>query len=172
MRVENNPEYLYSPEGGQGQIERESIQRLFPLNYSSFDPSVMVGIPLGFARIIVSAKADNMLTVDTWDEMVLLDEMIRNVTVDWDDSIARYDDMCALKNGDCLYNEILELSEYMPQIENGTFGVNYPVMLIPRIGPGFYGNPVVDEKNHILKGAKAIVLGYFVKAGKFSERER
>lgn len=64
-----------------------------------------------FGRVIVTAKDGNknMLRADIWKELRLLDGIIRNLTVYYEDEYYKYEDICAKWLSECFQNDILNL---------------------------------------------------------------
>lgn len=61
--------------------------------------------------MIVTAKDGNknMLRANIWKELRLLDGIIRNLTVFYDDEYYKYEDICAKWLSECFQNDILNL---------------------------------------------------------------
>ena len=70
-----DPEYLFSPSGGQAKYERAVQEELFPVNYSDFKASRMAR-PGKFGRVIISAKdGGSMLRSELWNQLLYLDQV-------------------------------------------------------------------------------------------------
>lgn len=48
--------------------------------------------------------------------MRVLDGLIENATITYDDQTFTYKDICAKKDGDCFQNDILNLDEIMDEV--------------------------------------------------------
>lgn len=59
-----------------------------------------------------------MLRVAVWQELRLLDELIQNLTVFYDDEYFTYPDICAKWLTDCFLNDILNLDYIMEDVSN------------------------------------------------------
>lgn len=173
LKYEKDPEYLFSPKDGLGRKEREVIERLFPIDYTNnFDASRMTRLS-HFARILVSAKdGDTMLRTHVWNDLIALDEAIRNITVEWEDRVFPYEELCARRNEKCIPNLIFNLNEYIPEVENRTLWLNYPIMLFPLVLPFFFGGAVVNETEGVLISAEAIAITYFLRDDNERQKER
>lgn len=67
--------------------------------------------------ILTSKDGDkNMLRVDVWKEMRLLDGYIQNMTVQHDDEYFTYKEICAKWMTDCFNNDILNLDYIMEDV--------------------------------------------------------
>jgi patched domain-containing protein len=65
-----------------------------------------------------------MLRTVIWNELRMLDDLIQNATVKWEDTTYTYKDVCAKWLGHCYYNNILNLDTIIPQVSilpNPTF---------------------------------------------------
>lgn len=64
-----------------------------------------------FGRVIITSKDGNknILRASIWKELRLLDDIIRNVTVYYDDEYFTYSDICAKWMSECFQNDILNL---------------------------------------------------------------
>lgn len=64
-----------------------------------------------FGRVIITAKDGNknMLRANIWRELRLLDGIIRNLTVYYEEEYFKYEDICARWMSECFQNDILNL---------------------------------------------------------------
>lgn len=71
-----------------------------------------------FGRAIITTKdgIKNMLRSEVWNELRLLDDIIQNITVFYDDEYFSYKDICAKWNTTCFYNDILNLDKIMDEV--------------------------------------------------------
>lgn len=71
-----------------------------------------------FGRVILTTKDGdkNMLRVAVWQELRLLDELIQNMTVYYDDQYFTYQEICAKWLTDCFQNDILNLDYIMEDV--------------------------------------------------------
>lgn len=71
-----------------------------------------------FGRLIITTKDGdrNLLRSKVFKELRILDNMIRNAVIKYDDEYFTYHDVCAKSDGDCFYNDILELEEHMDAV--------------------------------------------------------
>ncbi|MCL4145307.1 UNVERIFIED_CONTAM: hypothetical protein GTU68_022797, partial [Idotea baltica] len=101
-----------------------------------------------------------------------LDSLILNLTIEWQEKEYGYEDVCAIWNSKCLENQILNLNEIMPEVENGTRYIDYPIMLFPPVFPFYYGGAKVNETEGYLESVKAIALHYWLKQDNWMQKER
>ncbi|XP_076034549.1 patched domain-containing protein 3-like [Oratosquilla oratoria] len=167
IRYEDNPEYLFAPTNGGGRDERLLIESHFSMNFSSnFDPSRITRTGR-FARFIVLAHDNGtLLREDVWDEIMMLNELVHEVKITFDEQTYRYDDLCAITRGSCYENNVLDIHELIPEVLNGTFKLTYPTMFNPNtfelyLFPLFFGGVNVTE-NGILESARALSIMYWL----------
>lgn len=72
---------------------------------------MIIGLFLGrFGHVIVIPKdGNNLLKKDVWEELILLDGMIKNVTAYYEGESYTYEHLCARWQDDCFNNDILNL---------------------------------------------------------------
>lgn len=166
-----DPEYLFSPENGEGKYERAVVESYFKMNYSArFNPT-RITRPGRFGRVIVLPKeGDDLLSVEVWHELKLLDEIIRNASIVFgeEQETFSYRDICAKWEGECFENDILNLDKIMDEVVTGELNLTFPIMINPvtwdaHIFPVYFGGPVVSDDGIILK-VPSLQLAYFVNA--------
>uniref|UniRef100_A0A0A9X8T6 Patched domain-containing protein 3 n=3 Tax=Lygus hesperus TaxID=30085 RepID=A0A0A9X8T6_LYGHE len=170
IQYEMDPEYLFSPENGEGKYERAVVESFFKMNYSSrFNPT-RITRPGRFGRVIILPKVgDDLLSSDVWRELRLLDSVIRNASIVFGEEKERftYEEICARWQENCFENDILNLDKIMPEVEAGTLNLTFPIMINPEtwdahIFPVYFGGPVVDDG--IIISVPSLQLAYFVNA--------
>ena len=105
-----------------------------------------------------------------WDEIVEVNRIVTEdivSTVDGKDYT--FSDMCTIWEGECLKNEILDLSDLMPEINNGSYKLSYPLMINPStfsmyIFPFYFGGIELNEEDQSIESVKAITLFYAVQS--------
>ncbi|KAB7507922.1 Patched domain-containing protein 3 [Armadillidium nasatum] len=164
LDYEKDPEYLFSPTNGLGRKERIEIEKVFPVDYANnFDPSRITRIS-HFARLLITAKDnETMLRVHVWKDLIALDQAVRNISVEYDERNYTFAEICAKRSGKCIDNPVFNLNEFMPEIENRSMWLNYPVMLYPLVLPFFFGGAVVNETEGVLISTEAIALNYWLR---------
>ena len=172
-----DPEYLFSPVDGQAKLERAALDLHFPTNYSQFDPSRSSKAGRFGRLLITAADGGSLLRTAVWREIHFLDQLVNNLTIEWEGETYNYEQLCALKlDGFCWYNEILEISSFMDRIEAGNTSLTYPIWLSPETFKGYtfpmyFGGIELSEINTI-DSAAALSLIYFLDAGEDWQVER
>lgn len=79
-----------------------------------------------FGRVIVTSKDGNknMLRASIWKELRLLDGIIRNLTVYYEEEYFKYEDICAKWMTECFQNDILNL-DYVIEDVSLTGAIDY-----------------------------------------------
>jgi hypothetical protein len=118
--------------------------------------------------IVVAQDGGNMLRTDIWREMRQLDEIIQNATASLDGEYFTYRQICARWVDECFRNDVLELDHVLPEVENGSLRLTFPVMFNPvtwdtHIFPVYFGNTVIDADGTIVT-VPAVQLVYFAAA--------
>ncbi|GLH02013.1 Patched domain-containing protein 3 [Gryllus bimaculatus] len=111
IQYQIDPEYLFSPVAGEGKAERAIVEKYFKPNYTSRFNVGRITRPGRFGRVIVIPKhGHDMLRREIWAELRLLDQIIQNATVAWEDEETfTYRDVCARWIDQCFHNDILNL---------------------------------------------------------------
>ena len=133
-----DPEYLFSPLDGEAKTERALLDHHFPTNFSAFDPS-RSSVAGRFGRLLVTAAdGGSLLRTQVWREIDFLDQVIQNITLDWEGATYDYQQLCALRlDGYCWTNEILDLGAFVDQIERREIQLTYPFWLSPTTFQGY-----------------------------------
>lgn len=79
-----------------------------------------------FGRVIVTTKDGdrNLIRREVFKELRILDEIIQNATVTYDDQTFTYKDVCARDEYGCFLNNILDLDLVMDQVSFDTISFN------------------------------------------------
>ncbi|XP_056636520.1 patched domain-containing protein 3 [Diorhabda sublineata] len=169
QRLHNNidPEYLFSPLNGPGKYERAVVESFFKVNYSSRFSVSRITRAGRFGRVILTSKdgEKNMLRVDVWKELRLLDGYIQNMTISYEDEYFTYQDICAKWLTDCFNNDILNLDYIMEDVEKKAINLTFPLMFNPvtwdaHAFPVFFGGTEVSEDGLIIS-VPSVQLVYF-----------
>ncbi|XP_067131608.1 patched domain-containing protein 3-like [Centruroides vittatus] len=156
-------EYIYAPSDARSKADRAAIESVFPINTSQCDyrRATRVG---GMAGIQITSKYESsVLEESIIEEVIKLDEIIRNISFLWNNAFVRYEDLCCKADGNtCQENFVLSLKGKTNDIKRGMYKIKYPV---DRTGgkliiSGFeFGGVTVNEDNTI-RDSKAIRLYY------------
>ncbi|XP_054287352.1 patched domain-containing protein 3-like [Macrosteles quadrilineatus] len=171
IHYQMDPEYLFSPQQGPGKTERAIVETYFKMNYTSrFNPT-RITRPGRFGRVIVIPKhGSNMLSVEVWKELRVLDGIIKNATIVFGEEQRSYtyEDICARWVDHCFENDILNLDHIMEEVVNKTLNLTFPIMFNPvtwdaHTFPVYFGGTVVDDDGIIIS-VPSLQLAYFVNA--------
>jgi patched domain-containing protein len=71
-----------------------------------------------FGRVIITSKdeGNNLLKTSVWKELRQLDDIIQNTTVEYDGETFSYHEICAMWEGECFTNDILNLDYILPEV--------------------------------------------------------
>ncbi|XP_071232528.1 patched domain-containing protein 3-like [Salvelinus alpinus] len=160
-RTSNDIEKEFTPREGPAKMERIFIQEYFPQNESMFS-SLRLNTDGTYACFIATSKT-NILTVPLLEDILVLDSKVRNMTVEFEDELWQYVDICATVNGSCSSNAILDIIGYNASkvdLINLTFPTHIStfgrVSLRSTLGS-------VKRNNSIVQSAKAIQLFYYLR---------
>ena len=167
VNFEADPEYLFSPTNGEAKHERAMLEKHFPTNFSQFDPSRTSEAGRFGRLIITAADGGSLFRTKVWREINFLDDLVRNVTIEWEGKNMSYSDLCALAvNGYCWNNDILEIGNYVGDIETGNLNLTYPLWISFETAklyalPMYMGGFELSEIETVEK-VKALSLLYFL----------
>ncbi|KAF2366096.1 Protein patched/dispatched [Trinorchestia longiramus] len=168
IQYEDDPEYLFAPTNGAARLERAVVEEHFKVNFTwDFHPARMTRNGR-FARFIMVAKDNgSLLREEVWENIMTVDRIVHNVTIAEEGRTFQYKDLCAIWGEACFENQILDIGELIPEINNNTFNLTYPFMLNPRtfesyVFPFHFGGIEVTNRSTIIS-VKAITLYYWIK---------
>ena len=73
-----------------------------------------------------------------WREIDFLDQVVQNLTLEWEGRQYDYQQMCALRiDGYCWDNEVLDLGVFIDQIEQKEINLTYPIWFNPTTYKGY-----------------------------------
>ncbi|UYV64361.1 daf-6 [Cordylochernes scorpioides] len=167
MDYKKDIEYLFTPTEGRGKLERNTMEALFPLHMMN-NSDVGRLVSLGHhARVIIMAKDhQTVLRRSIYDQIMVVDSYIQNITILHNDTEIRYKDICLEKRGSCFKNGALSLYHNIDRIANRTQLIKYPLTIDTKTYRYtfygiFLGGVDVDAKGYV-KNALAIGMYYFV----------
>ncbi|XP_067131200.1 patched domain-containing protein 3-like [Centruroides vittatus] len=128
LHIVKKSEYLYTPINGRGKLERNSVKSMFSLNASG---------NLGISRhtrnsnrayfIAISKNNDSLLHNNAILDLVKLDQIIRNISIFWDNSFFCYEDLCLRnKQNRCPSNFLAYLLRKYEDFKRGRNFIKYP----------------------------------------------
>ena len=173
-----DPEFLFSPDSGEAKTERAILEQHFPTNFSQFDPT-RASRAGRFARLLITAAdGESLLRTKVWREIVFLDQIVHNISINWEDEEFTYHQLCARNKDEvCWGNEILEIGSYMDLIERQELNLTIPIWFSPDTFKAYTSFPIVfggielSEINSIEK-VSAVSLAYFLDSEEEWKKER
>ncbi|UYV82120.1 daf-6 [Cordylochernes scorpioides] len=170
IEIETDIYTLFSIKDASAQKEKPMIEKTFPNNpRDHFEVGRFTSLE-GANRVIITLNDNQtVLREDVLREVVLFDQMVRNITFHLsipgkENQTMTYNDICSKDTkGRCFRNRILEL---FPKIQNGRFPkVSYPLTVNKgdeEVVPYFntLGGVHVDSSGEVIV-AEAICLTYF-----------
>ena len=169
VKHQNNADQLYLPSDGRFAAARTSLNELYPMNYSTIFSTERLIDQSRFGRVIVTAKDNaSLFREQIFWEIVLLDRIIRNLTIEYDDYQFTFgDDLCAKLNEQCFNsNTILDLAYQIKEIESNLTRVTYPVWLNADTNVTYYFHNQIGgltlAKDSAVIGVRAIQLSYYL----------
>ncbi|XP_012253050.2 patched domain-containing protein 3 [Athalia rosae] len=170
IQYQIDPEYLFSPINGPGKHERVIVESFFKVNYTSRFNVGRITRPGRFGHVIVVPKDGdgNMLRAVIWKELLLLDGMIRNATLEYEGERFAYEQICARWLDQCFINDILNLHHVIDEVESRELNLTFPVMFNPvtwdaHAFPVYFGGSVINDDSTI-ETVPSVQLAYFVAA--------
>ena len=155
-------EFLYSPKNGQAKSERKFFIDSFPEDQEDYFTAVRknTGDGILFVLIAKSVNRENILSKDAIQYALDVDDAIKKISVEYNEEIFTYDQLCAKWNGSCSGNAFLEIFYYKADnIEklNITFPFYYSIFL-GRI----LGGVTTNDQGQVIN-AEMINMPYFTK---------
>lgn len=164
----DDAEFLYTPTNGPAKDERSIIQNLFQENETHYFLPTRRTILDGALQVIVTNKAGgNVYSQNAFNEILALDQLVRDVIISQDGTSYGYSELCAAWNEICFDNTVLMIlntTAYNVTQSNLT----YPYHQMPgSLEPLFIGNQLggvtLKEDNITVDEFQALYLVYFVR---------
>ncbi|XP_040289979.1 patched domain-containing protein 3-like [Bufo bufo] len=165
QRQANDIEDQFTPTGGTAKSEREFVKLHFPTNDSGQFSAQQLYTEGTFVSLLAVSKSDNVINVNTFRELMQLDEMVQNFTIQLSEpgAVLSFQQLCAQdQDMQCIpANPLLSLvKDNVSLIE--TIRITYP-MLQGRIFLGQYIGGVILDSDKVLQKAKALKLMYYLR---------
>ncbi|XP_068094358.1 patched domain-containing protein 3-like [Hyperolius riggenbachi] len=175
QRQASNIEEKFTPAGGPAKSERKFVVEHFPTNDSTeFSPQRLYTEGLYVSLIAVSAS-DNILDVDSFRELVQVDEMVQNLSIKVTEhgagAFVTFQQLCAkVRSGKCFeVNPLLtEVRENLSLIE--TINITYP-MFQGRTFLGVYLGGLTMNPDSTVQKAKAIRFMYYLREDNSKDKD-
>ncbi|XP_077347156.1 patched domain-containing protein 3 [Lithobates pipiens] len=176
QRQANDIENEFTPIGGPAKSEREFLRTHFPTNDSGHFSAQRLYTEGSFVSLIAVSMSDNIINVDSFRELVKLDEMVQNLSVTLKEQnanvILNFQQLCAKDiGGKCVpINPLLsKVQSNVDLIE--TIHISYP-MFEGTAFLGTYLGGVTLNPNNTVQRAKAVRLVYYLREDNQQDRER
>ncbi|XP_038654127.1 patched domain-containing protein 3-like [Scyliorhinus canicula] len=162
----NDIEEQFTPINGPAKSERAFIEKHFPTTGSEFSGQ-RLSTEGSFASLIAVSKGDNILTKIAFQEILSLDEIVKQLNITYpQDVTVRYDSLCVREADSCFPNKILDFINHSLATRTE---ISYPMMNGTFIGLVVGG--VTLNQNDITK-AKAIKLDYYLQEDNDEMKQR
>ncbi|XP_075684833.1 patched domain-containing protein 3-like [Rhinoderma darwinii] len=173
QRQANNIEDQFTPIGGPAKTERDFLRTHFPTNDSGHFSAQRLYTEGSFVSLIAVSTTDNVINVNTFKELMKLDEMVQNFTVmdAATNTTLTFQKLCAEVQGQkCISaNPLLSaVQSNVSLIE--TIQIGYP-MFQGRTFLGTYLGGVTLNPGNIVQKAKAIKLQYYLREENEQDKE-
>lgn len=170
IHYEIDPEYLFSPINGPSKIERAVVEQYFKVNYSHSFNLGRITRPGRFGHVIITSKDgnENLLRSAVFNELQQMDEMIRNSKATYEGEVFTYEQICAKWQGECVTNDILNITYIVEDVEKRELNLTFPALLNPvtwqlHLLPVYFGGSKINEDTTI-ESVPSMQLAYFIAA--------
>ncbi|XP_067131620.1 patched domain-containing protein 3-like [Centruroides vittatus] len=161
--LQKDIEYLYIPSDARSRNDRAAIESIFPTNMSQCDYRRMTRFEAFAAIRLTPINGTSVLEESIIEDIIRLDEIIRNVTILWDNAFLRYEDLCCKTEKDtCYENFVLTLKGKTNDIKKGTYNIKYPADVTGDqviLSALEFGGVTLGEEN-MIRDSNAIGLNY------------
>ncbi|XP_040210229.1 patched domain-containing protein 3-like [Rana temporaria] len=167
QRQANDIENEFTPIGGPAKSEREFVRTHFPTNDSGHFSAQRLYTEGLFVSLIAVSMSDNIINVDSFRELINLDEMVQNmsitVTEPDGDVIVNFQRLCA----EVQERKCMEVNPLLSSVQSNlslieTISISYPMFQ----GKSFLGTSlggVTLSPNNTVEKAKAVRLVYYLR---------
>ena len=160
-RTSNDIEKQFTPVDGRGKLERQYIQDTFPEDLSMFS-SLRLSTEGIYATVILTHET-NILSTEAFEEVLRIENIIREMTTTSGEETFKYSDICAKMNHNCFSNTLLDMVSYNAsnfRSINITFPVHHSENGSTHMGY-FIGGVNVDS-NAVVLSTEAIRLFFYL----------
>lgn len=168
--IDDNVEYLFTPENSQSRDDRVTTKELFMTGDEGeeFLPNRELDLFIRRGRLIIlPAEGDNIMRKEMFEEIVKLDEKIRTISLHDNGTLDNYDTLCMKWLGRCLDNNIMTIyRDNVAMFEH--INLTYPYFETPQyplfIGPNLGGVKFVEDTD-VVESAENMLLIYTLSTG-------
>ncbi|XP_023229394.1 patched domain-containing protein 3-like isoform X2 [Centruroides sculpturatus] len=165
ISLQKEGEYLYIPSNARSWNDRAAIESIFPINTSQCDYRRTTRFEAFAATVVTPRNGTSALEESIIEDVIKLDEIIRNVTILWNNTFLRYSDLCCkTERNTCHENFVLTLKGKTNDIKKRRYQIKYPADLTRDkviVSALEFGGVTVDEQN-MIRDANAIRLLYLM----------
>lgn len=160
-------EYLFSPINGRAKKDKDTINKLFPMNISENFDYLRVVNKIRFGVVIIKNPDDrNMFQEQIFKSVLMVDEFIRSIYITWNGERMNFSRICAKYSGECSKMDVLDLKSRIKNISLGKDNIKYPTEFDSKTSrlityPVSLGGVSIDKDNNVRK-VEAIRLFYFL----------
>ncbi|XP_033120937.1 patched domain-containing protein 3-like [Anneissia japonica] len=168
FNVEDDVEYLFTPEGSPGKTDRVIARELFKNGDegTEFLPNRALETFIQRGELIATPKkGNNILSEVTFGEILALDEDIRAIKISINGTEKDYTDLCMKWDGHCLTNPVLEFFD-KDTVHLHTRNLTYPNAVKDNeplfIGKNLGGVTFYNKEEGTVKSAQAMAIHYLL----------
>ncbi|XP_023212172.1 patched domain-containing protein 3-like [Centruroides sculpturatus] len=165
LKLTTNVHYLFFNSDSRIVQAKSVIDNLYPKNYTNYDILRSTEFEKYGAVIATAKNGQSMFLNSTFEKLDILDQEIRNMTIQWNGRSLKFADICCKIDGQCIQNDILKMKSRIVDFKNGNFKIRYPIDInsksskleISAINLG----GVTTDKDNVVKAFKAIIVCSF-----------
>ncbi|KAM4605951.1 patched domain-containing protein 3-like [Polymixia lowei] len=162
-REDNDIERQFTLRGGPSKKARDLVKDNFPNDKSTFSSQRLYTEGNYASVIAVSSDESNILTREAFEDIIKLNNIVKDISVVVDERQLTFRNLCAKANGVCVSNDLLEIINYnASKIEH--IDIGFPLHTVAS-KPTFLGSTiggVEKDVEGLVKSAKAVRLMYFL----------
>ncbi|KAM3929227.1 patched domain-containing protein 3-like [Leptodactylus fuscus] len=173
QRKTNDIEDQFTPIGGPAKTERDFVRKHFGSNDSGQFSAQRLYTEGSFVSLIAISTCDNVLNMNTFKELIKLDEMVQNITVTEPgaNTALTYQQLCA-EVGEQGCMTVNPLLSKVKRNESLIETISYPMLQDSVfIGP-YLGGVIRNSDNTTVQKAKAIKLVYYLREDGESDKNK
>ncbi|XP_067131616.1 patched domain-containing protein 3-like [Centruroides vittatus] len=163
ISLQRDTEYLYISSNARSRIDRAAIESIFPTNTSQCDYRRISRFEAVAVIIVTPKNRTSVFEELIIEDVIKLDEIIKNVTILWSNSFLRYEDLCCkTERNTCVENFPLSLKGKTNDIKKGIYEIRYPTDILRDtiiLSAFQFGGVTLNEKS-LIRDSYAIRLGY------------
>ncbi|XP_067129911.1 patched domain-containing protein 3-like [Centruroides vittatus] len=167
INVNRDLHYIYTAINGKAAQNREFTKSHFPVNTSYYADVQRISdqTTVSVAQIVAKDEG-NLLRENIINEIIVLDSMIKNITVKWNENSANYNVLCGKKFSKCFESNVMKILLNYDDFITRKYKVKYPIILDEFVYTyeeyaSSIGGMIID-KNGYLINFKAVRLLYLL----------